>query len=471
MGSLAGLLVGQGHQVSGSDTAFYPPIGPLLEHWGIQCRQGFLPENIPTAVDLVVIGNVCRPDNPEARAAIDRGLPYTHIAGALRRFALDGASPLVVTGTHGKTTTASLCAWLLEAAGAKPGFMIGGIPANFERGFRSSAPHAPFVVEGDEYDTAFFEKTAKFLHYGAQVAIITSVEHDHVDIYPTFDDYLDAFAKFVRGLPTNGLLVVNAEDAHAVQLAASAPCRVVYYGVEQALPGASSFAPMYLAAALRVEREGTAFELRLPDAEKHAAWVPLVGSHNIGNALAALVAAREGYHAPLGALLEGLREFRGVKRRQELLGTPAGVAVYDDFAHHPSAVSATLRALRNKHPASRLFAVFEPRSATACRNTHQADYVECFDAADEVILAPLGRSGLSAEERLDVDAVCAGIRERGGDAVAAPSVDAIVERLSGRATAGDVIAVLSNGAFGGIHARLLSALEGRAPQELSQRSS
>jgi UDP-N-acetylmuramate: L-alanyl-gamma-D-glutamyl-meso-diaminopimelate ligase len=239
MGSLAGLLKELGHDVSGSDLAFDPPMGPALAAWGIRCLAGFSAEHLNPAPDLVVIGNVCRKDNPEARAAIDGGLPYTHIAGALQRFVLEKSKPLVIAGTHGKTTTTSLAAWLLEAAGLAPGFLVGGIPKNFDRGFRApktrlpvagsegASERPPFVLEGDEYDTAFFEKTAKFLHYRAEVLVVTSIEHDHIDIYPNEESYLGAFRQLLRNMAPSGLVVANGSDARVVStVRAHAPCEV-----------------------------------------------------------------------------------------------------------------------------------------------------------------------------------------------------------------------------------------------------
>jgi UDP-N-acetylmuramate: L-alanyl-gamma-D-glutamyl-meso-diaminopimelate ligase len=481
MGSLAGLLKELGHVVSGSDVAFDPPMGPALEQWGIRCLRGFDARHLEPAPDLVVVGNYCRGDNVEVRAALERGLRVTHIAGALRELVLAGTSPLVVAGTHGKTTTTSLAAWLLEASNFGPGFLVGGIPKNFGRSFRSARgparrlplieaeteperperQHKPaFVLEGDEYDTAFFEKTAKFLHYGAEVAIVTSIEHDHVDIYPTEAGYLEAFRRFVAGVPEHGLIVANAADetvVSVVQAAARAP--ISWYALAgQDTHGA---APHWLAAPAAVEGGVTTFDLFAGGSSCGRLALSAVGSHNLENALAALAAAAEGYGAPLDEIGPALARFAGVRRRQELLGEPAGVLVYDDFAHHPTAVERTLFALRLRHPQGRLFAVFEPRSATACRRTHQAAYAASFDSADEVLLAPLGRSNLPPEERLDLGLLTEELAARGKHAEHLQEVDSIIARVAERAAPGDVVAILSNGAFGGVQARLLSTLEAR----------
>jgi len=475
MGALAGLLVELGHSVSGSDVAFDPPIGPALREWGVRTLVGFDAAHLvqSPAPELVVIGNVCRPHNPEARAAIDGGLPYTHIAGALDRFVLEGTSPLVVAGTHGKTTTSSLCAWLLESTGFQPGFLIGGLPKNFPRGFRAPRQETerrlptgdkplrrpPFVIEGDEYDTAFFEKTAKFLHYRAEVVIITSIEHDHIDIYPTLESYLAAFQQLLARLPANGLVIANAADPlvrQVVDAALGDVANVAWYALEGEDTGGKP--PHWLAAPALFSEVGTTFDLFAGGVLAGRYIVPMPGHHNLRNAVAALAAAAQGYGAKLKDLGLALGRFAGVRRRQDLIGAPRGISVYDDFAHHPTAVRETLRALRQKHPRGKLLAVFEPRSATACRNLHQREYAECWDDADLVLFAPLGRDNLAADERLDLGAVVAQLGQRGRVALQMPSVDAILTELTRRAEPGDTIALLSNGAFGGIYGRLLEQL-------------
>lgn len=481
MGSLAGLLRGLGHRVTGSDVAFDPPIGPALCQWGVECFSGYDPEHLRPSPDLVVVGNVCRPDNVEARAAIDGGLDYTHVAGALQRFALAGSSPLVVAGTHGKTTTSSIAAWLLDATGFRPGFLIGGIPGNFSSSFRpvrssaflplalgstpSAAPLArpPFVIEGDEYDTAFFEKTAKFLHYRAETAIVTSIEHDHIDIYPSFESYLEAFRQFIAGIPESGWIIAHASDPHVVELVRrAARARVAWYAIEgQPTHGQ---APHWLAAPAEMNRSGSSFDLFAGGVAAGRFHVPLSGRHNVANATAAIGAVAHAFGANVRDLGHALGRFAGIKRRQELVGRPDGVYVYDDFAHHPTAVAETLLALRARHPKSRLWAVFEPRSATACRRLHQERYPQAFDAADEVVLAPLGRSNLPEGERLDLQRLEAALRAGGRSAQVAASVEAIVERIAVESRPGDVVALLSNGAFGGIHGKVLSRLEARAGQ-------
>jgi UDP-N-acetylmuramate: L-alanyl-gamma-D-glutamyl-meso-diaminopimelate ligase len=468
MGSLAGLLAELGHSVSGSDVAFDPPIGPALNGWGVLTTTGFDPAHLVPRPDLVVVGNVCRKDNPEARAAIDGGIPYTHIAGALSDLVLGGTRPLVVAGTHGKTTTSALTAWLLEGCGRTPGFLIGGIPTNFGKSFRAprrklplakdgrSVDRPPFVLEGDEYDTAFFEKSAKFLHYPAEVAIVTSIEHDHADIYPTVEAYREAFRRFIAQLPESGLVVANASDPAVVDIVGNtARADVAWYALEG--DPVHGVAPRWLGAPAGSDARGTAFDLYAGGVAVGRLVVPLSGRHNVSNTLAAIGAVVEGYDVKIHEIVRPLAAFAGVKRRQEVVGEPRGITIIDDFAHHPTAVRETLAALRIRYPGRRILAVFEPRSATACRVMHQADYAESFGAADEILLAPVGRKGLT-EEMLDTGRLAADLAARGKVAAAYPDVDSILRDLVERARTGDVIALLSNGAFGGIHQRLLRAL-------------
>ena len=487
MGALAGLLRAQGHEVSGSDVRFDPPVGPELERWGMRCMTGFDAAHLVPRPDLVVVGNVCRSDNVEARAAIDGGLKVTTMPHALvdHVIAPAGCSPLVVAGTHGKTTTSAMVAWLLEAASKRPGFFIGGLPKNFAASFRppprpepatrrlNVSPEqdearaafvqaearftkVPFVVEGDEYDTAFFEKTPKFWHYRAEVAIVTSIEHDHIDIYPTEASYVDAFREFMRTMPASGLVVAAANDRHVVDTARSAPCRVSYYALEG--DDTHGVQPEWLGAPGTIIDGMQEFDLYIGGVACGRMRTSSPGVHNVRNAVAAIAAAAEGYGCPVRELVRAISTFQGVRRRQDLVGEVRGVRVYDDFAHHPTAVSETLRALRAKHPSGRLFAVFEPRSATACRAIHQIAYGEAFRAADHVVIAPLGRANIPEGERLDVPRLVQALGAAGTRAEAPPDVDAIVAGLARAAEEGDTIALLSNGAFGGIHGKLLDVL-------------
>jgi UDP-N-acetylmuramate: L-alanyl-gamma-D-glutamyl-meso-diaminopimelate ligase len=481
MGTLAGLLQAAGHEVSGSDVAFYPPMGPALREWGIRLMEGFDPANLEPEPDLVVVGNACRRDNPEVMAAMAAGLRYTSMVGALADLVLEGTSPLVVGGTHGKTTTSSLCAWILQCAGRSPGFLIGGIPKSFGKSFALPATDAgralpvlgetstrkrrpPFVVEGDEYDTAFFEKTPKFWHYRPEVGVITSVEHDHVDIYPDEASYLAAFAGFVTRIPEDGLIVAHAADAKVVDIVTEhARAPIAWYAIDgEELHGC---APHWLASPAGADATGQAFDLFIGGMSAGRMALGLSGRHNVLNALAALAACCQGFGVTSREAKAALASFEGVARRQELIAEIDGIRIYDDFAHHPTAVRETLRGLAHRHEEGRLWAVYEPRTNTACRALHQEAYLDAFDAADRVVLPPLGRANIPRAERLDLDALVAGLRERDVRAERAPDVDAIVSLLSKEARPGDTIALLSNGAFDNIYDKLLAALrEARPPR-------
>jgi UDP-N-acetylmuramate: L-alanyl-gamma-D-glutamyl-meso-diaminopimelate ligase len=473
MGQLAILLREAGHEVSGSDVAFEPPTGPALEAAGVRCVRGWDPAHLDPKPDLVIVGNVIRRDNPEAVAVEARGIARTSMSRALRDQFLAGRRPLVVTGTHGKTTTAAMCAQVLSKSDREPGWFIGGVPRDLPAGaaigstkrklLGASASPAPFVVEGDEYDDVYWSKQPKFLDYvgigSDDVAILTSIEQDHIDIYPSEASYEDAFRAFVRAMPAGGLLVVDSRATRARVIAQEeSRAKVSFYALEGDETG--DVTPTWLGATAAPDSAGNSqFDLYAGGVScgRYALRVP--GAHNVRNAIATIAACAEGFGVDVRAARSALARFEGVKRRQELLGEPGGVRVYDDFAHHPTAVAETLAALRARHPGGSLWAIFEPRSATACRALHQAAYAHAFDAADRVILAPLGRTNIPAEERLDLERLAGDLGA--AKAATAPTVDAIVERIASEARAGDTIAVLSNGAFGGLHARLLQALQAR----------
>lgn len=475
MGQLAKLLRDAGHDVSGSDVSFDPPMGPALEAAGIRCVPGWRAENITKDLELVVIGNAIRKDNVEAVRAIELDLPRTSMSGALRERFLAGKRPLVVAGTHGKTTTSAMCAWILETAGLEPGFFIGGLPKNFDAGARAAsskrklvgdtAKPAPFVVEGDEYDAVYWHKKPKFFDYvdppgGAdRVVIITSVEHDHVDIYPSADVYEQQFAELAAMVPESGLIACDARDPRARAIVSKhARARTAFYALDGDDTG--DVTPTWLGVMVPADVEAGVqpFDLYLGGSYGGRFALKVPGAHNVRNAIGALAACAEGFGVDIDRARQALATFEGVRRRQDLLGTPGGIAVYDDFAHHPTAVDETLRALRTRHPSGKLWAIFEPRSATACRKTHQHEYAAAFRAADRVLFAPLGRTNIPEGERLDVARIAAEIDRDEGRAAAAPSIDAILDTIVREARPGDVIALLSNGAFGGIHARLLRGL-------------
>jgi UDP-N-acetylmuramate: L-alanyl-gamma-D-glutamyl-meso-diaminopimelate ligase len=451
MSALAALLSEAGHHVSGSDTAFDPPIGPYLSALGIDRLQGWNPRNLDTKPDLVVVGNVCRSDNPEAVAALERGIATLSMPGALAQDVLSARKPLVVAGTHGKTTTSALLAYLLRAVGMDAGFFIGGIPLNFERSSRLGAVGAPFVIEGDEYDSAFFEKTPKFWHYRPSSVILTSIEYDHADIYPDESAYIDAFRELVRRIPQDGWLFGWAGDARVREVAAAAACRVRFYAMEGDDCGPVD--PMWLGAPA----PGGSIDLFGGGSLCGRAALPLMGQHNARNVVAALALASEAAGAPLDGLLGVLSGFRGIKRRQELVGIAAGIEVYDDFAHHPTAVSETLNAFRGRGT-GRVIAVFEPRSATASRRLHQDAYPGAFSAADAVILAPVGRPEIDSDERLDTAEIARRLRAEGQRAQACASVDEVITAAVREARPGDTIVVMSNGRFEDAPDRILLEL-------------
>ncbi len=475
MGSLAMLFAARGDDVSGSDLSFDPPMGPALEATGIRCVTGYDPAHLSPRPDLVIVGNAVRRDNVEAAFARDSGLAQASMSGALRAEFLAGRRPLVVCGTHGKTTTSTMCAWVLVTAGLAPGWFIGGIPKNLASGaaigetrrrLTSPAPllaepgqRGPFVVEGDEYDAVYWDKKPKFLDYvmgdADEVAIVTSVEHDHIDIYPSREAYEAEFAKLVARVPEGGLLVCDARDpVLRAMVAAHARARVVFYALDGDDTG--DVTPTWLGAMAAIDDAGLQpFDLYVGGMSCGRFQMAAPGAHNVRNAIAAMAACAEGFGVPVTTSRTALATFQGVKRRQDLLGAPRGISVYDDFAHHPTAVDETLRALRARHRAGALFAVFEPRSATACRALHQHEYTRAFGPATRVLLAPLGRANVPEAERLDVAKLA---RDLGEKAAACPDVDTIVETIAREARPGDTIAVLSNGAFGGLHARLLEAL-------------
>ncbi|HXV37500.1 MAG TPA: Mur ligase family protein [Myxococcota bacterium] len=460
MGSLAGLLAARGIRVTGSDDKLYPPMSVLLEQWRIPVAAGFRPEHVLDArPDLVVIGNAVRPDNPEARAAIDAGLRYLSFPDALHELAIAGKHSVVVTGTHGKTTTTSLVAALLLAAGRDPSLLVGGHSLDFDGSFREGRGEH-FVVEGDEYDTAFFDKTPKFLHYGARTLLVTSIEFDHADIYRDLEHVEQAFRALVAQMPRDGTVVAALAHPAVRDVVRGAACRAFGYGVDAASLD-------WCASNLEADARGTHFDV-LRDAKLAArAFVPLFGSFNVENALGALaVVAALG--VPLERAVEALATFRGVKRRQELRGEVHGVAVIDDFAHHPTAVRASIDSIRQRFPGRRVIAVLEPRTNTSRRAIFQQDYALALACADRAVVrsvdaGPIYSATGPVEERLSSEQLVADLGVHGVPAIACAGVDEIIERLVADCRAGDVILCMSNGSFDGIWQRLLDALRASTP--------
>ncbi len=468
MGSLAGLLKARGVTVTGSDKGLYPPMSTALARWQIPVREGFSPDNFlaadgSVAPDLFVIGNAVRPDNPEAVAAMASGVPYRSFSDALYELAMADKHPVVVTGTHGKTTTTNLVAFLLEATGRDPSLLVGGISLDFDGSFREGqGPH--FVVEGDEYDTAFFDKTPKFLHYHPRTAIVTSVEFDHADIYRDLDHVKSAFRELVARMPSDGTLVVAWGHANVRDVVAAAPGRVVRYGIADSDPALAD-GQGFRAARLTPEADGTRFELRVDGGEPLAVRAPFHGGFNMENVLAALATVTT-LGVPLPEAIAALPRARGVKRRQEIRGEAQGVVVVDDFAHHPTAVRGSIGALRARFPDRRLIAIFEPRTNTSRRAIFQQDYARAFDEADRALVyevpdEPIYSATGEVTELFSSAELCEALVERGVAAEAFAKVDDIVACVAREARRGDVVLVMSNGGFDGIWEKLLAALEAR----------
>ncbi len=449
MASLAGLLRERGHEVTGSDQDVYPPMSTQLEALGIPVRSPYAEANVPADADLVVIGNALSRGNPEVEAVLDRRQRHTSMPALVAEEFLREHRSLVVAGTHGKTTTASLLAFLLDRAGLSPSFLIGGVPNDFGRSYRLGTG-AHFVIEGDEYDSAFFDKRPKFVHYLPTTAVIGNVEFDHADIYPDLAAVKTAFVRLLQVIPRSGLLVAGTESPSLVEILPQARCRVETFGLHSEAD--------WRAVDVRAEGAGSRFRLVRKGRDAGEFALSLAGEHNVRNVLAALAVAADAGAEP-EALREALAAFQGVKRRLEVRGEVRGVTVYDDFAHHPTAVAATLTALRGAPGGGRLVAVFEPRSYTSRTRVFQDDFARAFALADNVYVAAAHLPGKVPEaQRLSEADLVAAIGRQGGVAVFLPTVEAIVKALVAELRRGDRVAILSNGGFGGIHEKLLQAL-------------
>ncbi|HKB08374.1 MAG TPA: UDP-N-acetylmuramate:L-alanyl-gamma-D-glutamyl-meso-diaminopimelate ligase [Candidatus Polarisedimenticolia bacterium] len=453
MGSLAGLLADAGAEVRGSDEAVYPPMSTMLRDKGIRVLEGYKAEHLDDRPDLVVVGNIATKANPEAVAATERGIPYLSMPQAIGRLFLEGRHSIVVTGTHGKTTTAGLMAWLLTSAGRDPSFLVGGVLKNFGRSY-GLGKGEDFVIEGDEYETAYFDKGPKFLHYRPQSGILTSVEYDHAEMYPDLPSVKDAFRRFVALVPPTGLLVYCADDPNVREVVQGAKARLLPYGCGR---GEGFRGHVREAGA-----DGMEFEVSRDGVLFGVFRSPLTGLHNLRNMLA-VIAVAHGRGVGAAAIGEGLRTFAGMKRRQDVRGVAAGVTVVDDFAHHPTAVRATLAATRDRYPGRRIWGVFEPRTNTTRRSVFQEEYARSFDDAERIVIAAVDHPERAPEGgRFSVERLVEDLRSRGKEAQYVPAVDDIVALLARDARRDDVVLVMSNGAFGGLHDKLLAALAARA---------
>jgi len=452
MATLAALLKHQGAVVSGSDEHVYPPMSDFLVAEGIATREGYDASHITNAIDLVIVGNAISRGNVELEAVLDRKLRYASLPEVIRdRFLWDSRS-IVIAGTHGKTTTTSLAGWLLTAAGLDPTVFVGGIARNFGAhgsSYRIGRPKGDFIIEGDEYDSAYFDKTAKFLKYVPDIAVINNIEFDHADIYPDLDAVRLAFRRLVTLVPRRGLVLLGSDSADAAALASQAQARVQTFGLNSNAD--------WRAADLEPTHESTSFTL-VREGHELGRWrVPLAGAHNVRNALAAIAVGVDA-GGELSHLHEGLLAFRGVKRRLEVVGVARGVTVYDDFAHHPTAVAETLAAVKAAEPERRVWAIFEPRSASSCRRIFQKDFARAFSRADRVVIASVYRSTLPDDQRLSESELVADLQAVNVDARHLPDVETIVREVAREAQPGDLVLIMSNGGFGGIHRKLLEAL-------------
>jgi len=449
MASLAGMLKDHGYLITGSDQNIYPPMSLFLESLNIPVFSGYKPEHLHPVPDLVIVGNVITKENPEAVELSHLKLPYLSFPQALRQFALKDKRSIVISGTHGKTTTSALIAWILEKAGTDPGFMIGGIPLNFERNFKlGRGPY--FVIEGDEYDTAFFDKGPKFLHYNPWVTILTSIEFDHADIYRDLDHVIESFSRLIDIIPPKGLLISNGDDETVRRESKKARSQTETYGFSEN--------NLWRAVDVAIEEDFTRIKILKGGEEETTLATSVYGRHNISNLLAALALGRF-LKIPWSILGEAAKTFSGVKRRQEIIGERRGILLLDDFAHHPTAVRETTKAVREKYKLRRLITVFEPRSNSSRRNIFQDRYALSFDAGDLIMIPePPLMEKIPVEERFSSRQLVSDLSKRGLAASYFENTELLLNTLVTEARSGDVILIMSNGGFDNLHQRLLEML-------------
>jgi UDP-N-acetylmuramate: L-alanyl-gamma-D-glutamyl-meso-diaminopimelate ligase len=445
MGSVAAALQERGFKVTGSDEDVYPPMSLFLKEKGIAPKQGYRAESIPTNTDVVVIGNVIKRGNPEAEAVLSRKLLYLSLPEVLRNYFLRGRHNLVVTGTHGKTTTTALLAWIMEWAGRKPGYLIGGLPKYLGQGARLNDSKY-FVIEGDEYDSAFFDKRSKFIHYLPELLIINNIEFDHADIFRNLDEIKLSFRRLLNIVPQNGMVLLNGDDPNCVEVARDCLAPIVEVGFSKNCAQRIRDVA-FSAGSARFKLGEDAFE------------IPLIGEFNVRNAAMAAIAARF-YDVPKTKIDQAFKTFSGIARRQEIRGEVRGVKVIDDFGHHPTAISQTLQALRQRYRGHRLWAVFEPRSNTTRRAVFQQQLPDAFKFADGVFMAQVARlEQIPEKERLNPKAVVDAISKSGRPAFYERNADSIVDRLVPMLRPKDIVAIFSNGGFDNIHEKLLTRLK------------
>jgi len=447
MGAVAAGMKEQGWIVTGSDNQAYPPMSDFLASRGIEVFSGFRPENLPEEEALIVVGNAISRGNPEVEAVLNRKLNYASLPEVLRAHFLSGRHNIVITGTHGKTTTTSMAAWILEHEGKNPSYLIGGIPANLGQGacLRDEQTSRHFVIEGDEYDTAFFDKRSKFLHYLPELVVVNNIEFDHADIFENLEAIKLSFRRLLNIVPTEGMVLVNADDENCLDVARTCPAPIVEVGFSENA-GNRILQPWQKEGRSGFTLFGEEFE------------IPMSGEFNIRNAAMAVSAAHF-YGVPTNVIREALLKFRGIKRRQEVRGVVGGITIIDDFGHHPTAIRQTLEGLSKHYVGARLWALFEPRSNTTRRAFFQEEFPRAFAAAHGVVIGEVNRAAeLAPGESLDAGRLVAELAKAGKLAFHEPSADRIIERLRPQLQSGDVLVVLSNGAFDGLHAKLLAAL-------------
>jgi UDP-N-acetylmuramate: L-alanyl-gamma-D-glutamyl-meso-diaminopimelate ligase len=463
MASLAGLLKAAGHTVTGSDENVYPPMSHELAALGIPYQTGFAPANLEPRPDVVIVGNAISRGNVELEAVLNQKLRYTSAAAVIKEEFIRGRYSLAVAGTHGKTSMGSLLAWVLESAGLNPAFLIGGVAENFGRSFRLTDSKY-FVIEADEYDTAYFDKGPKMWHYLPDTAIVANIEFDHADIYRDTIAYNFAFARFINLIPGNGTLVAGWDSPTVRELAAKsfAPVESFAYSPDQpTAPGSAH--PRWRAENVRFAPGGTTFVVLHDDAQWGEVESPLAGAFSVRNILA-VIAAAESVGADRQRVREGLRTYKSVKRRMEVRGEARGVTVLDDFAHHPTAIRETIAAARQKYPGRRLITVYEPRSYTAQLRQFEDAYQAAFADADEIVLAGLFHPERYASNALDPTGLVDRWQKAGKAAAYIPAVPGIVRNLGESLHPGDVVLIMSNGGFGGLHEKLLAELR-QPPRE------
>jgi UDP-N-acetylmuramate: L-alanyl-gamma-D-glutamyl-meso-diaminopimelate ligase len=451
MAPVAGMLRDRGFRVTGTDVNVYPPASTLLDSLGIRWNDGYRAENLRPVPDLAVIGNALSRGNPEVEEILDQKIPYCSMPQILEDYFIPGHSSIVVAGTHGKTTTTAMLAWIFQVAGRKPDFLIGGVSPNFNDRSYSLGGGEEFIIEGDEYDSAFFDKGPKFLHYHPDELILTSLEYDHADIYPDLASIALQFRRLVNLVPRRGRILLWGGSADLREVVQKAFCAVETFG----------FGPDcdWTAGDISWHDEATQFRVALRGNEVTRIRIPVAGKHNVLNALSA-VALAYGRGVECDAIETALATFKSVRRRMEIKGEANGILVVEDFAHHPTAIRLTIEAARMRWPGRKLWVALEPRSNTMRRKVFQEALPDALAGADAVLLGAVARSQLLAEtDRLSPEAIAASVRQRGRDAKAFASTNELLDHLSGSANPGDVVLIMSNGGFDGLTAKLLDALK------------